>query len=271
MTTVAYSLGRPRPARSRGGDCYAHDLRPNPITGEAHPITERPHVHGPHAFRSPEHCAIQNGLLRLYVNAGSPPSLTVQVRRGRVVVDDTYVDTYVDLYGGEYSTPEWIDAGVVTIDSPSLAVVLTGVRLVDVNPEKVTIKLLAPLMGDAFVTLHRGWRSARIQHGNDALAVPAPVSVIRRVRLTDSPSPVGEESAGRVEERESAIVGMYRFVASTDAVTTDAGQFSVSSDAVETADFGVGVGTDAHFDWPSSLHRQLGSSARPLHLVRETA
>lgn len=270
MTVNTYVLGRPRPARSRGGDCYAHDLRPDPISGAAHPITARPHVHGPHAFRAPEHCAIQNGLLRLFVNAGSPPSLTMQVRRGRsVIIDDFYVDTYVDLYGGAYSTPEWLDAGVVTIDSPDVAAVLTGVWLVDVNPEQVTIKLLAPLIGDAFVTLHRGWRSLRIHHGNESLAVPAPVSVARRVRLTDSPSPVGTASSGRVEEVSAAIAGMYRFVASTDAVSTDAGQFSVTSSAVETADFGVGVGTASTRDRPFNLHQQLGSSARPLHLVRE--
>ena len=270
MTVNTYVLGKPRPARSRGGDCYAHDLRPDPITGKAHPITERPHIHGGgHTFRLPEHCAIQNGLLRLFVTDTFPPTLTMQVRRGRVIVDDFYVDTYVDLYGGAYSTPEWMDAGQVIIDSPSFGVVLTGVRLVDVNPEKVTIKLLAPLINDAFVTLHRGWRSARIQHGNDSLAVPAPVSVVRRVRLTGPPSPVGVAATGRVEEQSAVIAGMYRFVASTDAVTTDAGQFSVTSAAVETADFGVGVGTASDRDRPFHIHKQHGSAARPLHLVRE--
>ncbi len=262
MTVKTYVLGRPRPARSRGGDCYAHDL----TTG---PITERPHVHGPHRFRDPLDCAIQNGLLRLAVSSTSPPTLTMQVRRGRVVVDDFYVDTYYDLYGGAYSTPEWMDAGEVVIDSPSFGAVLTGVRLVDVNPEKVTIKLLAPLINDAFVTLHRGWRSFLIQHGNDSAAIPAPVSVIRRVRLIDSPSPVGLASAGRVEEPSSVIAGMYRFVASTDPVTADAGAFSVTTAATETADFGVGVGTATTRDRPFNLHQQLGSACRPFHAVRE--
>jgi hypothetical protein len=262
VTVATYVLGRPRPARSRGGDCYAHDLR----TG---PITARPHVHGPHRFRNPEDCAIQNGLLRLFVNAGSSPSLSLQVRRGRVIVDDFYVDTYVDLYSGAYSDPEWLDAGVVMIDSPSVGVVMTGVRLVDVNPEKVTIKLLAPLINDAFVTLHRGWRSFRIQHGNDSLAVPAPVSVIRRVRLTDTPSPVGLAKTGRVEEPTSVIAGMYRFVASTDIVTADAGAFSVTSAAVTSADFGVGVGTATTRDRPFNLHQQFGDASRPFHAVRE--
>lgn len=270
MTIRIYSLGKPRPATLRGGDCWAHDLRPDPITGEPHPITERPHVHGAgHAFRQPEHCVIQNGLLRLYVNAGSPPSLTMQVHRNRVVIDDVYVDTYEDLYGGSLSGAEWVDAGVVTIDAPSLGVVLTGVRLVDVNPERVTIKLLAPLIGDAFVTLHRGWRSFRIQHGNESLAVPAPVSVARRVRLTDSPSAVGIAAKGRVEEQFAAIDGMYRFVSSTDPVTVDAGEFSVTSDAVTTADFGVGVGIASTGDRPYNLHQQFGDASRPLHLTRE--
>ena len=269
MTVRSYTLGLPRPATLRGGDCWAHDLRPNPITGEPHPITERPHIHGPHAFRSPEHCVIQNGLVRLYVNAGSPPSLTMQVYQSRVVVDDVYVDTYFDLYGGAYSGSSWVDASVVTIDSPSVSAVLTGVLLVDVNPEQVTIKLLASLIGDAFVTLRRGWRSFSIQHGDDSTAIPAPVSVARRVRLTDSPSPVGFATTGRVEEQSAVIGGMYRFVASTDPVTADAGQFSVTSDAAVTADFGVGVGTATTRDRPFNLHQQLGSAARPFHVVRE--
>lgn len=265
MTVATYVLGHPRPALSRGGDCYAHDLRPDPITGEAHPITERPHVHGPHRFRSPEHCAIQNGLLRVFVNAGSPPSLSVQVWRGRVIVDDFYVDTYVDLYGGAYSEPEWFDAGTVTIDSPDVAAVLTGVRLVDVNPEKVTIKLVVPLIGDAFLTLHRGWRTLRIQHGDPR----SPVSVARRVRLTDSPSPVGMAALGRVEEYPPAVQGSHRFVASTDPVTVDAGQFSVTAASSTSADFGAGAGTTAAGDRAYNLHQQLGNSSRPLHLVRE--
>ncbi len=263
MTVRTYVLGHPRPAPSRGGDCYAHDL----TTG---PITDRPHVHGPHRFRNPEDCAIQNGLLRLSVNAGSPPSLSMQVRRGRsVILDDVYVDTYDDLYGGVYSTPEWFDAGVVVIDSPDVSAVLTGVRLVDVSAEKVTIRLLASLMDDAYVTLHRGWRSARIQHGDDARAIPAPASVARRVRLTDTPDPDGYAVAGRVEERYAVIGGMYRFVASTDAVTTDEDEFSVTSAAVTVADFGVGVGVASTADRPFNLHQQLGDASRPLHFVRE--
>lgn len=263
MTVSTYVLGHPRPARSRGGDCYAHDL-------SSGPITDRPHVHGPHTFRRPEHCAIQNGLLRLAVVDTFPPSLSMQVRRGRLIVDDFYVDTYDDTYGGAYSEPEWFDAGVVVIDSPSFGVVLTGVRLVDVNPEKVIIKLLAPLIGDAFVTLRRGWRSVSIQHGNASLAVPAPVSVARRVRLTDSPSPIGIASPGRVEESPSAITGLFRFVASVDSGTTaDAGAFSVTVGASTSADMGVGVGTDVPLDRPYDLHRQLGTASRPVHLVRE--
>lgn len=270
VTVATYVLGKPRPARSRGGDCYAHDLRPDPITGEPHPITQRPHVHGPHVFREPEHCAIQNGLLRLAVVSTFPPTLSMQVRRGRsVIVDDFYVDTYVDTYDGAYSTPEWFDAGEVVIDSPSAPVVLTGVRLVDINAEKVTIKLLAPLINDAYLTLLRGWRSVLIQHGDDSTAVPAPVSIARRVRLIDSPSPVGTAATGRVEETTAVVTGLYRFVAATVPVTANAGAFSVTSSAMVTAGFGAGVGTHAPFDRPLHLHQQLGNASRPLHLVRE--
>lgn len=259
MTVVTFPLGLPRPALSRGGDCYAHDLS----TG---PITERPHVHGPHRFRLPEHCAVQNGLLRVAVNAGSPPSLTMQVRQGPRTVGDTYVDTYVDLYGGAVASAEWCDAGVVTIDSPSVGAVLTGVRLVEVTPEHVIVKLLAPLIGDAFVGLYRGWRSIRIQHGDPR----DPVTVARRVRLTGSPSPTGTASAGRVEESSPAVAGLLRFVASVEAgTTTDAGAFSVSVPASSSAVFGAGAGTDNARDRPYDLHRQLGDASRPVLLVRE--
>lgn len=255
MTVAAYALGRPRPAASRGGDCRAYD------------INQARNVHGPHRFAASTHCRITNGMLRLTVGAsGAAPSLTVEVWRRRVVINDTYADTYTDTYGGDIGTPAWFSVGTLTIDSPSGSALLTAVRLVRINPEAVTIRLVAPLMADAFVTLPRGWRSVRITHGDRRLA---PVDIDRRIRWTASPSPVGTASAGRVEEITAAadLDGMERFVAALDAVTANAGAFSLTATSVTRARFGAGVGMEAPLDRPVDLHRQLGDASRPRLVV----
>ncbi len=247
MTTVAYALGRPRPAVSRGGDCRAHDLDQDEDV-----FDER------YRFAATTHCRIANGMLRLTVGAsGAAPSLTVEAWRGRVVMGDVYEDTYTDTYGGSYSTPEWIAMGTVTIDSPSVAVLLTAVRPVRLDAEGVTIRLVAPLMRDAFVALRRGERMCRIQHGSSR---PPFVDTDRRIRWTAAPSPVGTAAAGRVEEVTAAagLDGMSRLVASIDPVTTNAGDFSVTAASVTTARFGAGVGGHATHDHPLDYHRQLG-------------
>lgn len=255
MTTVAYALGRPRAAASRGGDCRAHDL------------DQDRNVHGPHRFVVTTNCQISNGMLRLTVGAsGAAPSLTVEAWRGRVVINDVYTDTYTDTYEGDISTPAWFSVGTLTIDSPSVSAVLSAVRLVRITPEAVTIRLVAPLMADAFVTLPRGWRSVRITHGDRRLV---PIDIDRRIRWTASPSPVGTASPGRVEEDVSPadFTGMNRFVAAIDTATADAGAFSLTATSVTRARFGAGVGMDSIHDRPVDLHRQLGDASRPRLVV----
>lgn len=58
MTTVAYALGRPRPAASRGGDSRAFDLAQEPID-PSHPGRL---VYDGHRFAAPDHCQIKGGV-----------------------------------------------------------------------------------------------------------------------------------------------------------------------------------------------------------------
>lgn len=254
MTVRVFPLGKPRPAASRGGDCRAHDLR----------IGRK--VQGPHRFYAPEDCQLRNGMLRVRVSAaGSVPTLTWEAYQGRRTVDDFYVDTYSDTYSGSTSTPVWVPVGALVIDSPSVSAVLTRVEMVDRDDEAVTVRLVVPAIGDVFVTLERGERLVHIQHGD----LRQPVDIDRRIRLTDSPSPVGSAFSTRVEESTSVVSGFLRWVGSLDAATADAGAFSVTASSVTTARFGAGVATSELFDTPSSQHSQLGDSSVPVLEVEE--
>jgi hypothetical protein len=244
MTSVAYTLGTPRPAGSRGGDCRARDLSTDLD------------AFGIHRFASPSHCRITNGLLRLDVSSASLPTVNVSVWRGRLVIADTYSDTYSDTYGGMIGTPEWLDAGSLVFDSPALTAVLADARLVLVDPEMVVLRLVVPLLADVFLTLRRGERMVRIQHGS---TLPPLVDTDRRVRWT--PSPVGTAISGRVQEVTADIDAMYRWVGAVDPVTVSAGAFSVTASSVVTARMGAGIGTDELFDGPSSQHSQLGDAS----------
>ncbi len=256
MTAVGYALGRPRPGASRGGDCHVDNLD----TGLRF---DGP----PPRFAEPNHCRIDNGLLRLTVSAaGSVPALTVSARRGRVVLGDLLSDTLSDTLPGSRATPAWIAMGTITLDSPSLTAALAGVRVEDITPEIVTIRLVVPLIGHAFVTLRRGWRSIAVQHGNTR---PPFVDIDRRLRWTASPSPVGTAFAGRVEEMLPEIASFPRFVASIDPVTTNAGAFSVTAASVTTARLTAGVGTYASQDRPGDMHKQFGNASRQGIVVRD--
>lgn len=254
MTTVSYALGRPRPAVSRGGDCRAHDL------------TQDRDALGMHRFAATTDCRIENGLLRLTVGAtGVAPSLTVEAWRGRVTVGDTYSDTYSDTYGGSIGTPAWLAMGTLTIDSPAVSALLTGVRLVWINDAIVVLRLIAPAIGDAHVILRRGERHLyRIEHGGTRGTI---VTTTRRVRWTASPSPLGVAALGRVEESTPRIDGLFRYVSAVDPITIDTGAFAVSTAARATARFGAGVGTYGLLDKPANLHAQMSDASRGKHVV----
>ncbi len=250
MTVAISALGRPPAAELRGGDCRARDL------------TQARNVGSPHRFAATTDCRINNGIVRLTVGAsGSVPTLTVAARRGPVVVGDVYVDTYADLYGGSMSSPSWQDMGSVVIDSPSLSALLTGVRLVRVDPfgAYVTIRLVAPLIGDAFVTLRRGNRGFTVQHGSTRAPL---VTTTRRVRWNDSPAVAGIYQPGRMEETPPAVQGFSRFVALIDTPVASSGGFYLSTASVTSAQFGVGVGTSAARDTAAALHSRFSDSSR---------
>lgn len=255
MTTATYALGRPHPAALRGGDCRARDLN------------QARNVHGPHRFAASTHCQITNGLLRLTVGAsGAAPSLAVEVWRGRVTVGDVYEDIYTDTYGGSIGTPAWFAVGTITIDSTLLTALLTAVRVVRITPEAVTVRLVTPVMADAFVTLRRGERMIHVQHGSTRAPT---VSTSRRVRWTGSPSPTGTTSAQLVQEASPAVGldGLFRFVGAIDTATVNASAFSSTASGVTTARFGAGVGTYAPRDGAFDLHNQLADASRPQLVV----
>lgn len=253
MTTVTYSLGRPRAAASRGGDCRARDL------------DQGRNVHGPHRFAATTHCQISNGMLRLTVSAaGTTPALTVEARRGAIIVGDVYDDVYSDVYGGSVATPAWFALGTLIIDSSVATALLTAARLVHVNPEAVIIRLVAPAIGDAFVVLERGVPAVVVQHG-DSRADPL-VSTTRRLRWTGEGEPVGAAQTNRVQET-GGTQGLSRFVAGLDPVATDAGAFSVVTAATTTARLGAGVGTYDDWSHASALHFQLADASRPQIVV----
>lgn len=247
MTAVSYALGRPRPAASRGGDVCASDL------------AQDRNVDHTHRFASTSDCHISNGMIRLTLGAsGVAPALTVEAWRGPVTVDDVYDDVYDDLYGGSLSAKAWMVMGTITIDSPSVSAILTGVRLEAISDEALVLRLVVPAIGDAFVLLRRGEPMIRVQHGATR---PSTVAAERRIGWTASPSPVGTAAVGRIQEDTPSVVGLYRFVAGVDAVTVDAGGFSVATASVTTARFGAGVGNDILAAGPASLHGQLGDSS----------
>ena len=255
MTVRSYSLGTPRSAPSRGGDCRAFDLR----------IGRK--VQGPHRFLNPQDCQLRNGLLRLTVSAaGSVPSLTVEAFRGEMTVDDLYVDTYSDVYTGSTSAKVWVPMGALVIDSPSVSAVLTGVEMVYRDDETVAVRLVASAIGDAFVILERGERSVHITHGDERIALDTD----RSLTWTDSPSPVGTAGVTRVEEATSVYAGFFRWVGALDAVTTNAGAFSVTASSVTSTRMGAGVATSEMGDTAVAQHSQLGDTSIPVLVVEET-
>lgn len=208
-------------------------------------------------------------MLRLTVVDGGAPALDVEVYRGAVTIGDTYSDTYEDTYGGSVSVPAWFAMGRITLDSPDASAVLTDVRMESINPDAVTLRLRAAAIADAFVTLRRGERMVRVQHGSTTH--PAPIAATRRIRWTASPSPVGTAFPGRVEEASAApgFDGLHRFVAALTPVSVDAGAFALASESTTTARLGAGIGVAGTLDRTLDLHRQLADATRVLEDVEE--
>lgn len=250
--TISYDLGTPRAAASRGGDCRARDL--NQVRN----------VHGPHRFAATTHCRISNGLLRVTVGAtAAAPSLTVEAFTGYRSEDDFFWDIFDDIFPGGYSAPEWTTMGTITIDSTLLTALLTGVQLVRINPERLTIRLVSPVMADAYVTLRRGEPMIRIQHGSTRAPL---ISTSRRVRWAHT-GLAGAATAGRVTETSPLTDDFARFVGGGDTASSNAGAFSVTSTGVTSARFVAGVGTPDYGTTVADLQGQLADASRPALVV----
>lgn len=252
MTTAAYALGRPQSAAKRGGDCRARDL------------DQGRNVHGGHRFAATTHCQIDNGMLRLTVGASAAaPSLAVEAMTGLRSVGDVYDDVYTDIYPGTYTAVAWTAQGTIILDSSLLTALLTSVRIVRITPAAVTLRLVAPVMADAFVTLKRGERMVHIQHGSTR----APrVSTSRRVRWVTGWTS-SSATAGLVQETAPMTDGFACWVSGPLTATTSAPAFSVTAAGVTSAAFGAGIATADYLDTVADMVAQLGDATRPRQVV----
>ncbi len=251
MTVVTYPLGKPRAATARGGDCRARDL------------TQGRNVHGPHHFAATTDLQICNGLLRLTIGAaGIAPTITVECWSAAITATtaDYFVDVFADTFPGSVSTSSaaWVSMGTVTLDGPSVTALLTGVQLRSVKPSAVRVRLIAPAIGDAYITLRQGFRAFAAQHGSTR----GTVSIARRLSMAGPPTLAGSVSSGRVTETDPpATPGIYRFIASLD-VAFGSGFALTSPAGYSYCRFGAGVGTTATLDTPADIHAQLADASR---------
>lgn len=247
-------VGPLRPPAERGGDVRLRDL------------SRGVDVRGPHVFTSSSFIRITNGLLRLDISGpGAVPAVTVSIRRGASIIDDFYSDTYSDTYTGTNVPAEWLGMGTVSFDSTLVVATVTG-RVVRCNREIATVRLVAPTVGDIFVTLRRGERMARVQHGTGRGGV---VSVTRRIRWSASPALTGTVGSGRVQETTPAYAGLRRFIVARQSCTADGATFLLATTSARvTADFGFGVATDGLLDGVAEHHSQfLGQTKTKLRLA----
>lgn len=245
MTTV-YALGTPRTAAQRGGDVRARDM------------TRARNVYGPHRFAATDDLRLSNGMIRVTVGpSGAVPTLTVEVYTGGFTVDDFLSNTLSDTLEGTFSPSAWAAMGTVTIDSTAVTAVLTGARLVRVSPESATVRLVSSALRDIFITLRRGERMIRIQHGSTR---PPTIFTARRVRWTGV---AGTTSSGRVVETTPALAGFPRTLLSLHNVTASGtSPMSLTTPSFRTAYFGAGVATSNSYESASDLHRQLSRVSR---------
>lgn len=247
MSVEVHALGRPRAAAKRGGDCLARDLN------------QDRNVHGGHRFAATTHCRISNGMLRVTVGAaGIAPTLTIEAMTGYRSTGDVYTDVYTDIYPGSYTALEWTAMGTLTLDSSLLTALLTDVRLVEVNPESVTLRLRAPVIADVFVRLERGETMLHIHHGSTR---PPFVTTDRRIRWTGS-GLTGTAVTARVTESAPLTNGFARFVLGRDTVTSNAGAFSVTAAGSRSAELAAGVASAGEWTSVDHLRQQAGDSSR---------
>lgn len=257
MTVVSYVLGKPLAANMRGGDCRARDT------------TQGRNIYGPHRFATPSDLSICNGMIRLTVGAANAAPALIFSAYGPATpatAGTTYntATTYnaATTYVASTYTSGWSAMGTIVIDSPVAAALLTGARIVRITPEAITIRLIAPAIADAYVTLRRGEPFARIQHGATRGTV---VNTDRRVMLNGPPALTGTAYSGRVQEDTPTVANTPRFIAArTAGATVNAATFAVTVPAVRSAHFGAGVGMlTSSLSAPADMHGQLYDASRP--------
>lgn len=249
MTVETHVLGVPRAAAKRGGDCRARDL------------DQARNVHGPHRFAATTHCHISNGMLRATVGAaGVAPTLTIEAQTGLQGTGDVYTDVYTDIYPGTYTAKAWTAMGTLTLDSSLLTALLTGVQIVRINPEAITLRLIAPVIADVYVTLRRGETMLHIQHGSTRAPM---VTTNRRISWAHT-GLTGTSGTGHVKETAPLPSGFTRFVAGRATVTSNAGAFSVTAAGRSSAELVAGVSpVSAEWMTVADLRMQAGDTSRP--------
>jgi hypothetical protein len=253
VSVEVHAIGAPKAAAERGGDCRARDLN------------QGRNVHGGHRFAATTHCQISNGMLRVTVGAsGVAPTLNVEAMTGYRSTGDVYTDVYTDVYPGDYTALEWRAMGVLTLDSSLLTALLTGVHLADITPESVTLRMVSPVMADAWVTLRRGETMLHIQHGSTRSPI---VTTNRRIRWTDT-GLTGSSATGIVTESAPLTDGFTRFVFGRDTVTSNAGAFSVTAASSSSADMVAGVASADEWMDVDHLRQQAGDTSRAAIFVK---
>lgn len=253
MTVESHLLGHPRTAAKRGGDCRARDLN------------QARNVKGPHRFAATTHCRISNGMLQVDVGAtGIAPTLTIAAQTGLQGTGDVYTDVYTDIYPGSYTAKAWTAMGVLTLDSSLLTALLTGVQIVRSNDETITLRLVAPVIADVYVTLRRGETMLHIQHGSTRAPM---VTTNRRISWAHT-GLTGTSGTGHVKESAPLPSGFMRFVAGRSTVTANAGAFSVTAAGLASAELVAGVSpVSAEWMTVADLRMQSGDTSRPRLVV----
>lgn len=251
--TITYDLGLPKAANLRGGDVRARDT------------TQARKVFGPHRFAGSGDLKVSNGLLRLTVDvAGAFPSVIVSAYTAGALTSaaTTYTTTTVydatTLYFDDIYAHLWTAMGSVIFDSPAVSASLASAHLVSLTPERATICLISTAIANVYVTLRRGERMLRIQHGSTR---PPFLTLDRRVRW--GPPPAGVAVFARVSEDVPAVANSPRFIATESSDATVSGPaFSITVPAARSASFGAGVGTVGERNTPADMHGQLFDSSR---------
>lgn len=149
---------------ARGGDCRVYDtFEGREVYGPSHPIAE------------PSDVVLCNGLSRWWVGgSGVVPYLTAMAM----------------------ADGDWVQAGHVLLADETTGPVVDGARLITVTPDVVTVALRVRTLGEIIVSLRRGERMLRVQHGSTR--APA-VSVARRIDWRGLPPTVGGLSGASLD------------------------------------------------------------------------